>query len=155
MLKCMKIAVLILMPCLTSAQSVSVAPQSIPRISTPGFTEISFSAKGIGIHYFFNRMDTTWNYYPIFSEEEYRSKVTRHAVGLSYIPINISDIVRLGGMVTSHKFPISKGRNFHFLVDIGYSFDKIRISWTHMSGGFGLLTRYNPSYDTIKVTYHF
>lgn len=124
------------------SQSISYSPVSFPAWGqVDGITEFSVEYYNTGIHLFV----------PYYTSETFAGKTTEN-FGLSYTPINIKDIFKIGGIATLKEFPRSNVTNLNFLLDLGYENENVRIAYRHISNGFGLFHEHNPGYDTLTFT---
>ncbi len=60
-------------------------------------------------------------------------------------------IVEAGVLLTNRGFPSEKGSQLNFIVDVGYSFERFRVSYSHISNGFGILNEFNDGFDSINI----
>ena len=144
------------------AQSITIAPTSIHLWGkTPGMMEMAVSYKDIGVHYFHNHSPSVLAYQSdqgvridhILPDMtgRYVIEQTRSNIAASYTPVKIGGIIRAGGMLFANQFPIRSGQRLNFFLDIGYNFDRFRISYSHLSNGFGLVNEINPGLDSIRI----
>lgn len=145
--------IILFLPALACSQSIKVSPTPIALKSITTHSEIAFEYENIGIHFFYALYpNDDWFINPGKWDNVGYSKST---LGLSYVPINIFDIVSIGVIGTYHKFPVSKSTHLNFIVDIGINFNKYRLSLTHISNGFGVLHQVNPGFNSISFRYFF
>jgi len=135
-----------------NAQTLTVSSPSLSLWGkTPAIMEMSVGYKDVGVHYF-HVMEPYYLVRDAPFGMQYVAGQTTSNVGVSYSPINLFDIIRFGGMYFFKPFPVDIGERFNFLLDIGYNFRNFRISYSHISNGFGIPNEVNPGVDTIKLT---
>lgn len=147
MLKYTKIAVLVLMPCLAGAQSVSVDPHSfVAWGELKASTMVSAEYKIIGLHYI-HVWDT--QYSPVGN-----APTSKNTFGISLTTPRVLDIVRGGIMYFTENFPTPTDTRLNAFVEASYSIEhKIRIHYRHISNaGFG---KTNHGIDYVGLAYHF
>lgn len=105
--------------------------------STQGMYHASVGNK-VQVHYFHNTK-------PPIADNNLQS-----SFGVSYRPIQ-TKIFEGGILLTNRGFPTQKSIQVNFIVDVGYTFDRFRLSYAHISNGFGILNPYNDGYDTINL----
>lgn len=66
-----------------------------------------------------------------------------------------SKIVEAGVILTNRGFPTEKSSRLNFIADVGYSFERFRISYSHISNGFGIWNEFNDGFDTINIRIKF
>lgn len=62
-----------------------------------------------------------------------------------------SKILEAGVLLTNRGFPTEKSTQLNFIADAGYSFERFRISYSHISNGFGIWNKFNDGVDTINI----
>lgn len=135
-----------LIPVSVMGQSISVSPISFKAWgTTPAMSELAVTYEDIGVHYFH-----AWgDHYYMLHETPLK---TTSAWAISYTPVRLKDAFKGGIIIADREFPIERGSFFNFLLDIGFDVRYFRISYQHISNGFGLLNPINPGIDTIKMT---
>lgn len=139
----------LLLPSVIAAQSISVAPTSFKAWGKTGYySSISASYKNIGIHYFHPYKTLYWK------NENYEGNgpETTPAFAISYTPINVEDILRAGAIIFDRPFPIKIGSQINFKLSAGYSFGIVRVSYVHISNGFGIMNDVNPGMDMMQLS---
>lgn len=112
---------------------------------------ISFTYKDVGIHYFnADESRHLWRDSPKQYWGQYQS-----TFAISYTPINIKDIVNIGGIYSFRKFPTDMSNKFNFWVEAGINVSSFKISYVHISNGFGVFNKINPGVDRIVISYNF
>lgn len=145
MLKYTKIAVLVLMPCLANAQSVSVAPYSFEAWGElSATTAVSFEYKMVGLHAFF------------IHEEQYsgynRAPTPEYAFALSAMTPRIQDVLRGGVIYFTQPFPTPTDTKLNAFLEISYKVKSFRIFFRHISNaGTG---KTNHGMDYVGVSIH-
>ncbi len=161
---------LILLPCILQARPgmVSVADTTGARSpiylkvaptssklwgKTPAMAEFSLFYREFGVHF----------YHP-WREARYRvirqglmlvDSPSQGAFALSWTPARWREYFK-GGMMLFHRpFPIRHGSQINFLLEAGYQYRRLRIAYSHVSNGFGLLGRWNPGVDHLSVVWIF
>lgn len=109
------------------SQSISISTPSLPFGHVQTIQHVSYETGDFAIHYF-----------------------TQPNLAISYSPLEIS-FVKLGLIVFKDPFPTPLDVSVNFLVDVGFPFRGMRISYKHISNGFGLRHRPNHGYDTIAI----
>ena len=129
-------------PVIAFGQSVSV---SLPSFSFWGdakmITEFSTEYKDIGIHYFAN----------LSSTPDYMNDRNTSAFGVSYMPINIKKTLKVGAIITNKPFPSEQSVRANFYLDVGFNISNVRLSYKHLSNGFGIRHPINKGFDTISL----
>ncbi|MEX2600876.1 MAG: hypothetical protein WD355_04465 [Balneolaceae bacterium] len=142
---------LLLFPVTIYSQSLSVSPTSFKGWGqTPGMSELSVSYKNVSIHYFYVYR-TYYGYYRHRGELVYAGH-SQSTFAISYLPVSIYDIVRAGVMLSEKNFPLENGAKLNFWLEGGVDIGRFRISYVHISNGFGILHELNPGMDTIRFT---
>jgi len=136
------ILLVLVFPVISFSQSVSV---SLPSFSFWGQAEmighVSAEYKDIGVHYFANLSPTP----------DYINDRNTSAFGVSYLPINIKNTLKIGGIITNKPFPSEQSVKTNFYLDFGFNISNIRISYTHLSNGFSIRHPVNKGFDTISL----
>jgi len=139
------ILIVLAFPVITFGQSVSV---SLPSFSFWGQAEmighVSAEYKNIGVHYFHN----------FEGNLPYMEKSKESSIGLSFTPINIKGF-SLGVVKNNKPFPKRSSSSLNFILDAGFNFHSYRVSYTHISNGFGLQNKTNTGFDTITLRKYF
>ncbi|MDX1619056.1 MAG: acyloxyacyl hydrolase [Balneolaceae bacterium] len=87
--------------------------------------------------------------YPYKVKQDELGNNTHTAVGISYKREIIHRILKVGAVVFNRRFPTDSGIPFNFILDAGYSFNHLRLSYVHISNaGLG---RLNAGMDTIQI----
>jgi|SRR5690625_727197 len=131
---------------------ISVAPTTFTFWGkTPGMSHLSIEYNRFGAHYFH-----PYTVYYYTGDIEHGAPVlprTHPNIALSYSPIQILGIVNAGAYVFAKKFPITyMGQRVNFFVDVGFNIKRFRVSYHHISNGFGIVTDFNPGVDSIRLT---
>lgn len=133
-------------------QSVSFSPMSFNFWGrTPGMSSVAIEYKQFGLHYYYPFTP----YYYVGDIEHNAPEIpkTQSNIGISYAPIQVFNTVTAGAYIFAKKFPLSHmGQRVNFFVDIGFSVNRFRVSYHHISNGFGLVTEFNPGVDSIRLT---
>lgn len=106
-----------------------------------GMYHVSVGNK-VQVHYFHNTK-------PQIAENNLQS-----SIGISYRPIQ-TKVFEGGVLVTNRGFPTQKSTQVNFIVDVGYTFNQFRLSYVHISNGFGIPNPYNDGYDTLNLRFYF
>lgn len=145
------ILILLVFPTVMYSQSISISPTSFKGWGqTPGISELSVSYKNVSIHYFY-AYRKYYGYYEQGGELEYAGH-SQSTFAISYIPVNIYDVVRAGVMLTEKGFPLENGTKLNFWLEGGVDVNRFRLSYVHISNGFGILHTINPGMDLIRLT---
>lgn len=145
MLKYTKILLFILMPCLTSAQSVSVSPYSFKAWGDiKATTMISAEYKMIGLH-------------GIYVHQTHYSQVGNvptpdYVFGVSVMSPRIEDILRGGIMYFTENFPTPTDTQLNAFVEASYKIKGFRIFYRHISNAGTGTT--NHGMDYVGLTIH-
>lgn len=141
-----------MIPYTSLAQSVSVSPTSFYGWGKILYiSSASVEHKDIGIHYFHVRKPLKYTSTDS-NNNSFSVGESQSTLAISFTPLNIKNII-IGGVIFSHKrLPTSKATRFNFYIDLGYSFKMLRVSYTHISSGFGIVKKENPGLDSIKLT---
>lgn len=146
------IVILALLPVAASGQSVSVSPMSHVlwgQIESIGSVSVEY--KGFGVHYFHNyRQD--WCCHRYGDDKIQVDGHTQSSFAVSYLPVNIKNVFRSGLLYAFRDFPATEASNVNFWLELGYSFDRFRISYVHLSNGAAILNDVNPGVDQIRIT---
>lgn len=140
----------------TQAQSISVAPTSFQAVGqTKYMSTFTAGYKGIDVHYFwaYRKMECCDD---LRTGEQLVDTETQSTFGISYNHVIIKNVLKAGVLLTACRFPVKKdGEYLNFILDIGYTFDNFRISYRHISNGFGLHNKINPGLDQLTVVFYF
>jgi len=69
----------------------------------------------------------------------------------SYKKPILQKVLKAGVMVFSRPFPTDSDYQVNFIIDAGYTFNGVRLSYVHISNlGLG---KYNTGFDTFQVTF--
>ena len=108
-------------------QSISISSPSLPFGHVQTMQHISYEHGDFGIHYF-----------------------TQPNLAISYSPVKIR-FINLGLIAFKEPFPTSRDVSINFLVEAGLPLGFARLSYRHISNGFGIRHRPNHGYDAIAV----
>lgn len=108
-------------------QSISISSPSLPFGYVKTIQHASYETGDFAIHYF-----------------------TQPNVAISYSPVEIK-FVKFGLIVFKDPFPTPLDVSVNFLVDVGFPFRGFRISYRHISNGFGIRHRPNHGYDALAI----
>ena len=137
----MKYLIILLFPFTIQAQSVSV---SLPSFDFWGsqkmISQVSVEYKNVGLHYF----------HAFGKPQPYLQGDRTSTFGISYTPIDFK-YVKIGGIATHKPFPTLDSVQVNFIVDAGFNIGHVRLSYQHISNGFGLRHSINHGYDTITI----
>lgn len=146
MLKYTKIAVLVLIPCLASAQSVSVDPYSFDVWGDmKASTMVSVEYKIIGLHY-------------IKVHKEQYSPITEEPTPASMLAVSImspyiKDLLRGGIIYFTSEFPTPTDTRLNAFIEASYPIkENIRIHYRHISNAGTGDT--NHGIDYVGISYH-
>ena len=103
-------------------------------------SQISVEHKNVGLHYFH-----------AFGKPQPHLQGDRASTfGVSYTPINLK-YIKIGGIATHKPFPTLDSVSVNFIIDAGFNVGSVRLSYVHISNGFGLRHSINHGYDTITI----
>lgn len=146
------ILVLLGLPVIGISQSISVSPMSIRAWGrVPDVSAMSIEYKDFGIHYFHVHESRHFG-------RSVRGIVTldggfsQSAFAVSYKPVKIGKVFKGGVLLSNNRFPTDKSNRVNFILDVGYPLFGARLSYVHVSNGFGIFNRVNPGLDRIKLT---
>lgn len=108
-------------------QTISLSSPSLPFGHVQTIQHASYETGDFAIHYF-----------------------TQPNMAISYSPVKIR-FIKLGLIVFKDPFPTPIDVSVNFLVDAGFPFRGIRLSYRHISNGFGIRHRPNHGYDAITI----
>lgn len=151
--------IFLLLPITGVAQSISIAPYSFKAWgTTTGYVSASVEYENIGIHYF-HPVQITYIYgknyvdgKPVNLKTKEPSISTKPSFSVSYTPINISNILKVGVIVFDKPFPVQTEKRINLLFNIGYDIGSFRLSYRHISNAF-TSSGFNPGLDMIQLTY--
>src|SRR5690625_635878 len=109
-------------------------------------TEVSYQYNRFSVYYFYNYQDEYFNK----KNQRYKSKDTS-SFAISYRLIKRKHIA-IGGIGSLNKFPTSNGMNLNFLLELNIPINRLILSYTNISNGFGLINKHNQGYDSFKVS---
>ena len=110
-------------------QSISISTPSLPFGHVQTIQHVSYEAGDFAIHYF-----------------------TQPNMAISYSPVKIG-FIKLGLIVFKDPFPTPLDVSVNFLVDASFPFRGLKLSYKHISNGFGIRHRPNHGYDTIALQF--
>jgi hypothetical protein len=125
------------------AQSVSISPYSFNLWGkSVGMIEISARDFNTGFHYFMPT-DT--------SERLYKDEPSRLVPAFAVSYAFRWKAFEFGPMLFDRPFPIVQGSRLNFFIDLGFEIGSVRISYKHVSNGFGLMNPMNPGVDSLTI----
>lgn len=141
------------------SQSLSVAPYSMKLWGQTGQMGSASGNYGmISIHYFFTYKDNE-RFYSGSPKDKLETSTrgkfikNQNTLAISIKPLSFRDIARAGVMYSFNKFPSTNGSHLNFTLEIGKDItNNIRLSYRHISNGFGIQNDYNPGLDTFQIT---
>jgi len=117
--------IILFIPSIVNSQSITVSPNSFEFWgSETNITAVGIDYKQIGVTYY----------------------STNH-ISIHWLPINIKNIIKFGVVAFNKPFPTNNSLKINTKFDIGYSFNRFRISYVHISNGNRGLS--NNGYDNI------
>lgn len=151
--------VLLLVGQVCFSQSFNVAPYSMKLWGqTQDMGSIDAGYGMISVHYFFTYKDNERFYDGSPRGELETSTVgkfikNQNTLAISVKPLSFRNIARAGVMFSLNKFPSTNGSRLNFTLEVGKDItDNIRLSYRHISNGFGIQNNYNPGLDTFQIT---
>jgi hypothetical protein len=125
-----------------SAQSISYAPTSLDIWGETKYTSVySFEYAAFGMHYFNIRKTYV---------DELGAQTVDEAFAVSFLPIDVENILKLGVIVYDKPFPTDNGQRINLWIEAGINFYMFRLSYVHISNAY--TGRLNHGIDFINLT---